>query len=168
MGNPTLATKALLMLKHLNPKHYGAYFKAFYSRHGVIKTFTLLYVFSGLLFMFLKSYGLWFKKSIKDKHVFITDAGSGIGRLVAIKMSQIGAKITVSDINLQSAEETVKLIKNKAGFAIAVQLDVTSVEDIHNAHEVARSKFGDVHILINNAGIAFGKWSEVICRQKYH
>ena len=67
------------------------------------------------------------------------------------------ANITVTDINLESAEETVKIISNKGGKAIAIKLDVTSVEDIHNAAETARSKFGEVDILINNAGIAFGK-----------
>lgn len=157
MVNNGILARAIELLKSLNPRHYGAYFKAFYAKHGFVKTFVLLYAVLGLLFMFLKAQGLWFKKSVKGQHVFITGAGSGIGRQMAILLSQRGARITVSDINLESAQETVRLIKNKAGFATAVKLDVTSVEDIRNAHEVAKSKFGDVHILINNAGIAFGK-----------
>eukprot|EP00345_Euplotes_harpa_P001566 CAMPEP_0168321914 /NCGR_PEP_ID=MMETSP0213-20121227/2572_1 /TAXON_ID=151035 /ORGANISM="Euplotes harpa, Strain FSP1.4" /LENGTH=222 /DNA_ID=CAMNT_0008323691 /DNA_START=235 /DNA_END=903 /DNA_ORIENTATION=- len=49
------------------------------------------------------------------------------------------------------------MIQTAGGQAVAIKLDVTSVEDIHNAAETAKSKFGDVDILINNAGIVSGK-----------
>lgn len=39
------------------------------------------------------------KKSLKDEHVFLTGAGSGIGRGMAIKLGQMGAKLSLSDIN---------------------------------------------------------------------
>lgn len=153
----TVIEKALKVLKTLHPKLFPSYFKLFYQKYGIVLTLALLYTLCGMVYMFLKSQGLWFKKSIKGQHVFITGAGSGIGRKMAIMLSQRGAKISVTDINLAGAEETVKLISNKAGHALAIKLDVTNVEDIHNAAETAKAKFGEVDILINNAGIVFGK-----------
>lgn len=152
-----IAERALQVIKNLHPKHYLSYFNAFYAKYGAILTFMLIYYVAGHLYMLLKTYGLWFKKSVRGQHVFITGAGSGIGRRMAILLSQKGAKISVTDINLNAAEGTVTLIKNQRGSAHAIQLDVTSVEDIHSAHETAKAKFGDVHILINNAGITIGK-----------
>lgn len=106
--------------------------------------------------MWLKANGLWFKKSVRGKHVFITGAGSGIGREMAIILAKKGAKITASDINLQTAEETAKIITDMKLKAHAVALDVTNPEDITKSHEAAKSKFGVVDMLINNAGITFG------------
>jgi all-trans-retinol dehydrogenase (NAD+) len=42
------------------------------------------------------------KKSIKGNHIFITGAGSGLGRLVAIRLAKLGAKLTLSDLTLAS------------------------------------------------------------------
>ena len=47
-----------------------------------------------------------FKKSLKDDHVFLTGAGGGIGRLMAIKLGLMGAKLSLSDINFAGVEET--------------------------------------------------------------
>ena len=38
------------------------------------------------------------KKSVRGKHIFITGAGSGLGRLMAIKFAELGAKVTVSGL----------------------------------------------------------------------
>jgi all-trans-retinol dehydrogenase (NAD+) len=141
----------------LNPKNYWEYFSAFYQKHGFIKTFLLLYFFCGILYVIIKHYGWLPKKSVKGEHVFITGGGSGIGRQISIILAKMRAKVTVTDVNLEGAEETVRLIKNKAGHALALKVDVTSVEDIHNAAEAARAKFGPVTMLINNAGIVNGK-----------
>ena len=156
MVSSNIIVKAIEIIQGLNPKNYPGYFADFYQKHGLIKTAILMYVVAGLLYMFLKSHGLWFKKSVKGKHVFITGAGSGIGRQIAWMLASKKANITVTDINQESAEETAKIITSKGGKAIAIKLDVTSIEDIHSAGEAARSIYGEVDILINNAGIAFG------------
>ena len=68
----SILEKALEIVKGLNPKYYPEYFKAFYQKHGLIKTLILMYVVLGLLYMFLKTHGLWFKKNVKGKHVFLS------------------------------------------------------------------------------------------------
>lgn len=46
------------------------------------------------------------KKSVKGQHVFVTGAGSGIGRSMSLILAKKGAKISVSDISLKAAQET--------------------------------------------------------------
>lgn len=87
----------------------------------------------------------------------MTGGGAGIGRLMSLILAKQGAKITVTDLNKDWAEETAKKIKEAGGDAVAIKCDVTSVEDIQNAAKIARETFGDVTILINNAGIVTGK-----------
>jgi all-trans-retinol dehydrogenase (NAD+) len=42
---------------------------------------------------------LWLKKSVKGNHVFLTGAGQGLGRLLAIRLAKLGAKLSLTDIN---------------------------------------------------------------------
>ena len=163
--NQSLLKTASEVVSKLNPKHYMTYFRNFYIKHGFLKTAVLIYMVLCLLYMVLKHYGLWFKKDVKNKHVFITGAGSGIGRQMAKMLAKLRCKVTVSDINFDAAKKTAKMIENTAGKVVAVKLDVTSIEDIHNAHETAKAKFGKVDILINNAGIVSGKYVDELSKQ---
>lgn len=101
--------------------------------------------------------GMLPKKSLRGQHAFVTGAGNGIGRLVSIKLASQGVKVTVSDIDISAAEETVALITENGDEAIAIQCDITKAEDIQHAAVEARRAFGPVEILINNAGIVSGK-----------
>lgn len=47
-----------------------------------------------------------FKKSLKSDHVFLTGAGSGIGRLMAIRLGKMGCKLSLSDVNMAGLQET--------------------------------------------------------------
>lgn len=101
-----------------------------------------------------------FKKSLKGDHVFLTGAGSGIGRGMAIKLGIMGCNLSLSDVNLTGLEET-KQLAIKAGVPAkqicTFKCDVASVDSIHEAANTARTAFGTVTILINNAGIVSGK-----------
>ena len=111
--------------------------------------------------IFCREYGLTlFKKSLKNEHVFLTGAGSGIGRLMALKLGKMGCKLSLSDINLAGLEETkLQLLANEVPLAsiCIFQCDVSSKESVAAAARTARSAFGPVTILINNAGIVSGK-----------
>lgn len=62
--------------------------------------------------------------------MFITGAGSGLGRKMAMILASQGAKITVTDVNMEGAKETVKRIKDAKGDAVCFQCDVTKPEGI--------------------------------------
>ena len=53
------------------------------------------------------------KKSLEGEHVYLTGAGSGIGRLMAIEFAKQGCFLSLSDINMQGLEETSKYKHNK-------------------------------------------------------
>lgn len=91
---------------------------------------------------------------LKDKSVVITGAGAGVGRAATLLFGREGAKIIVADIDLHSAEETVRLATDKGIEAAAIHCDVTKPEDVGAAIALAVSKFGRLDIMYNNAGVA--------------
>lgn len=87
------------------------------------------------------------------KNAFITGAGSGIGRATALRLASEGAAILVTDVTLDGAQETVRLIEDAGGTALAARVDVRSAEEIRAAVELARTQWGSLHLLVNNAGV---------------
>jgi NAD(P)-dependent dehydrogenase (short-subunit alcohol dehydrogenase family) len=87
------------------------------------------------------------------KNVCITGAGNGIGRAIAIAMSNEGYNVACGDIDLKQAQDTVDLISNKQNSGIAVATDVTKVFDIKNMINKTVEAFGSLDILVNNAGV---------------
>lgn len=86
------------------------------------------------------------------KTAIVTGGGSGIGRASSKILAQFGAKVVVSDYNLETAEQVAKDITDDGGNAIAVMCDVTKDEDLVNLVEKTLSSFNEVHILVNNVG----------------
>jgi len=66
---------------------------------------------------------------LAGKVTVITGAGSGFGRATAILFSKEGAKVVVCDCNVESGQETARMIKDNDGEAIFVDVDVSKVED---------------------------------------
>ena len=52
------------------------------------------------------------KKNIRGKHVFLTGAGSGLGRLLAIRMVKKGTNLTIIDVNEKTIQQTKRMIKS--------------------------------------------------------
>lgn len=92
-------------------------------------------------------------KRHEGKVGFITGGGSGIGRETALRLAGEGAKMVITDVNLAAAEETVALIVEAGGEAIAAQVDVRDKAQIAEAAEKAVGTFGALHLLVNNAGV---------------
>jgi len=90
---------------------------------------------------------------LENKVAFVSGGGSGIGRAVAEAYAREGAKVVVSDINVEHGEETVKIIKEKGGEAFFVKGDSSSATDNKHMVEVTVSKYGRLDVACNNAGM---------------
>jgi len=90
---------------------------------------------------------------LKDKVVFITGAGSGVGRAASKIFAREGAKIVVVDIDPNAGRETVDRVKQQGGVALFVLCDVAVEADVKKAIETGVSAFGKLNILYNNAGV---------------
>lgn len=88
-----------------------------------------------------------------DKTVMITGAGRGIGRAVALKFAEAGARMAVNDIAPDNLEATVSLIRQAGGTAEAFVADVSDKMQVQAMIEGVRDAFGGLDILVNNAGV---------------
>jgi 3-oxoacyl-[acyl-carrier protein] reductase len=91
----------------------------------------------------------------------VTGAGRGIGREVAVQLAGHGAKVVVNDLDAAPAEEVVAEIKAAGGEAVACAGSVTEVPFAAKFVNTAIDTYGDLHIIINNAGYT---WDAVIQR----
>jgi 3-oxoacyl-[acyl-carrier protein] reductase len=90
---------------------------------------------------------------LSDKVAIITGASRGIGRLLAIALAGQGAKVVVSARNLEALQELAAEIKAEGGEALAVAGDVAIEDDANDLIKQAVAAYGQVNILVNNAGI---------------
>jgi 2-hydroxycyclohexanecarboxyl-CoA dehydrogenase len=92
--------------------------------------------------------------SLKGKNAVVTGGGKGIGRAVSVQLAKDGAAIAVWDLDGPAAEETVALITQAGGRAIACVGDAASTAGIAAALTRTRAELGPVTILVNNAGMS--------------
>ena len=89
----------------------------------------------------------------KTKTVVITGAGSGFGRGLALDFAKLGWKVAVSDINMDRAEESVRIVNGAGGQGMAIRCDVTKPEEVQALADAVLGQWGTVDIIINNAGV---------------
>lgn len=89
----------------------------------------------------------------KDKVVFITGGGRGIGRALALAFAQEGGQVVLTARTQSQLEAVAEEVKNLGGQALPVPMDVTNASQVKNAVEAAVQSFGTVDVLINNAGV---------------
>jgi NAD(P)-dependent dehydrogenase (short-subunit alcohol dehydrogenase family) len=85
---------------------------------------------------------------------FVTGAGAGIGRGIALRLSADGTTVIVTDKDLSWAENTRDEIEKRGGKATALRLDVTDSKDVNEVVEAVWTRFGQIDILVNNAGVS--------------
>lgn len=90
---------------------------------------------------------------LEGKVAVVTGAASGMGKAIAELFAAEGAKVVVSDLNLEQAGKVVEGIESKGGAALAIAANVAVEEDVQRLIDGAVSRYGTVDILINNAGI---------------
>src|SRR3978361_1558666 len=100
--------------------------------------------------------------TLQDRVAIITGAGRGIGREHALLFAREGARVVVNDLggnpdgtgaDASPAQQVVDEIKAAGGEAVANYDDIADFEGAHRLVDQAVEKFGDLHILVNNAGI---------------
>lgn len=90
---------------------------------------------------------------LEGKVAVVTGAASGMGRATAELFAKQGAKVVVSDINLEGAEKVAAGITENGGKASAVKTDIADAADVAAMIASAVSEYGKLDILVNNAGI---------------
>lgn len=90
---------------------------------------------------------------VQGKVALITGAAKGIGAASAKVLAREGAKVICSDFDEASGEAVAAEIQRLGGEAIFVAHDVTDEAQWENVMKVAETKFGGLHIVVNNAGI---------------
>ena len=97
------------------------------------------------------------KHPSRHSSAVVTGAGSGIGRAFALELAARGGRVICSDINLNTAQETVQLIQANGGKALAVKTDVAQFAEVENlAAEAEAWLGGPVTLVVNNAGVGVG------------
>ncbi|GAB4332679.1 MAG: glucose 1-dehydrogenase [Dehalococcoidia bacterium] len=88
-------------------------------------------------------------RGLQDRVAFVTGAASGIGRAIAIRLAEEGARVAIADINEPGASAVAEEIGTAA---IAVHIDVTDATSVAAAIGRATAALGPIDILVNNAG----------------
>jgi 3-hydroxybutyrate dehydrogenase len=108
---------------------------------------------------------------LEGKVAFITGSASGIGKEIALEFAREGANIVIADLNQQGANATAAEIEKTGAKAIGISVDVTDEVQVEAAVQTAIKAFGNIDILISNAGIqivhpieefSFADWKKML------
>jgi NAD(P)-dependent dehydrogenase (short-subunit alcohol dehydrogenase family) len=91
---------------------------------------------------------------LDGKSVVITGAGSGVGRASALAFAAVRARVVCLDVMDDWAKETLRLVEEQGGTAIAHTGDVTKESDVISAVADAVHQFGRLDVMFNNAGVS--------------
>lgn len=83
----------------------------------------------------------------------VTGAGNGLGKSYALALAAAGANVVVNDVNPNTAAATVAEIQAAGGQALANSDDISSHERAQRIFQAALDAYGDLHAVVNNAGI---------------
>ena len=95
-------------------------------------------------------------KRIEGKVAIVTGSSSGIGKAIALRFGEEGAKVVVAARRHYLCEQVVERIKELGGQACAIQTDISDEHQVNALVQQTVSHYGQVDILVNNAGIFGG------------
>jgi 3-hydroxybutyrate dehydrogenase len=108
---------------------------------------------------------------LKGKSAIITGAASGIGKDIADRFAQEGAKVAIADLRQEAADAAAAKIGAAGGTAMSVAMDVSNEQAVNAGVAAVVAQFGGVDILVSNAGIQivhpieefpFSEWKKML------
>ena len=107
-------------------------------------------------------------KRLGGKICIVTGSGGSIGRATCLRFASEGAAIVGCDINGNSAEETVEIVKRAGGEMISLHpADLTSKADCDRLISFAVQRFGRVDVLFNNGAMAYFAWIQDMAEEMW-
>ncbi len=92
---------------------------------------------------------------LESRVAIVTGAGRGIGKAIARKLAKAGANVVVADIDPVIAQDTSDELNEQRETSIPFEVDVTKIDSVNSLHAKTLEIYGQVNILVNNAGIMF-------------
>ena len=94
--------------------------------------------------------------SLAGKTAFLTGGSRGLGRAMAQALGEAGAAVAVSATSLESAQRTAAELTDLGIRSFGVELEVSDVDNVERAVATVSEEFGEIDVLVNNAGIGVG------------
>jgi NAD(P)-dependent dehydrogenase (short-subunit alcohol dehydrogenase family) len=91
-----------------------------------------------------------------DKTAVVTGAASGIGLALAEAFARRGARVVAADVEAAALDQAAEQLRAITGDVLAVRTDVRRPEEVEALADATRERFGNTHILCNNAGVGSG------------
>ncbi|WP_028297967.1 SDR family oxidoreductase [Olivibacter sitiensis] len=111
------------------------------------------------------------QENIAGKVVVITGASSGLGEASARHLTELGATVVLGARRKEKIDKLAEEINNNGGKALAVETDVTDVNQVKNLVDTAVNEYGKIDVILNNAGLMplspleylkIGDWNQAI------
>lgn len=104
---------------------------------------------------------------VEGRIAVVTGGAQGIGYAIATELAKRGAKVFLSDVNKEKAQESAAKLVELGYTAAAGYCDVSSIESIEESLEEASKVWGGIDILVNNAGIMFSNKIEEVTEKEW-
>lgn len=93
------------------------------------------------------------RKLLEENVAFVTGASRGIGLAIAVELAKQGATVIGTATTQDGADGITRQLEETNALGMGVLMNVNDVDQINKAFEIANKRFGDISILVNNAGI---------------
>ena len=101
---------------------------------------------------------------LRGKRAIVTGAGSGIGRAIALRYAEEGARVVISDVD---GEAAARVAAEAGGETLVRKTDVTSTSEVETLVQTSVEEWGGLDVMVNNAGIGVAGTTTVTTEEEY-